>query len=56
MHLALKRLEIPVTLEVCWGEGQGVGHSCGDWGVGRRYWMWNIWRVDREGNKTYSLK
>jgi hypothetical protein len=37
MHLTLKRLEAPGSLEVRWG---------GERGVGRRYGMWNSWSVD----------
>jgi len=26
------------------------------WGAGRRYGMWNSWRVDWEGNKIWNVK
>ena len=51
MHLTLKRLEAPGSLEFWWG---GVG-----WGgdilvetgrAKRRYGMWNSWRVAQKGN------
>ena len=38
------------------GTGMGWGHPHGDRGVGRRYGMWNSWRVDREGSKILSVK
>lgn len=31
-------------------------HPLLDRGTGRRYWMWNSWGVDWEGNKTWSVK
>ena len=44
MHLTLKRLEAPGKWKVRWG---GMwAHPCGDRWVGRRYRMWNNWRVD----------
>jgi hypothetical protein len=52
MHLILKRLEAPRSLEVRWD--LGWGHPCGDRGVGRSYGIWNSWRVD--GGVTWSLK
>jgi hypothetical protein len=30
-------------------------HPCGDRGAGRRYGMWNSWRVDQERNKIWSI-
>jgi hypothetical protein len=53
MHLTLKRLEAPGSLEVRWGGGWG--HSHGDRVVGRRCGMWNSWRVDG-GHKIWSVK
>jgi hypothetical protein len=44
MHLTLKRLEVPRSLEVRW-YGR-LGHSSGDKGIGRRYGMWSSRRVD----------
>jgi hypothetical protein len=41
MHLTLKRLWSPGSLEVRWGGGVWWGHACGDRGMGRRYGMWN---------------
>jgi hypothetical protein len=52
--LTLKRLEAPGSLEVLWGGWWE--HPCGDRGKGRRYGMWNSQRVEREGNKIWSLK
>jgi hypothetical protein len=52
VHLALKRLEAPGSVEVRWSGGWGYPH--GDGGVGRKYGMWNTQRVDEgggEGNK-----
>jgi hypothetical protein len=49
MHLTLKRLEIPGSLELMWG---------GRWGeVGRRYGMWSSRRVDGGAeNGIWSVK
>jgi hypothetical protein len=44
MHLTFRRLEAPGSLEVRWGEWWG--QPGGDRGVGRRYGIWNSWRVD----------
>jgi hypothetical protein len=49
MHLTLKKLEAPESLEVRWG--WEWGHPCGDWWVGRRCGMWNSQKVDGMGNK-----
>ena len=54
MHLTLKRLEAPGSLEVRWGGGWG--HPHGDRGVGRRYGMRNSRRVERARNKIWSGK
>jgi hypothetical protein len=54
MHLTLKRLEAPGSLEVRWGGGWG--HSHGDRGVGRRYGMWNSQRVNGGGDKIRKVK
>ncbi len=53
MHLTLKRLEAPGSLEVRWGEGWE--HPHGDRGFEKRYGMWSIRRVDG-GNKIWSVK
>jgi hypothetical protein len=47
MHLTLKRLEAPESLEV-WLDGGGweVGISSWRQGMGRSYGMQNSWRVD----------
>jgi hypothetical protein len=47
MHLILKRLEAPGSLEVRWVEV--CGHPQGDRGMGKRYGMWKSWRVDVGG-------
>jgi hypothetical protein len=45
MHLTLKRLEAPGSLEVSW------------WGVGRKYGMWNSQRVGGgAGNGLWNVK
>jgi hypothetical protein len=57
MHLALKRLETPGSLEI--GRvGVGVGALMWRWGgVGRRCGMWNRWRVNEgAGNELWSVK
>jgi hypothetical protein len=54
MHLTLTRLEAPGNLEVWWGRGGDILVEVG--GMGRRYGMWNSWRVDWEGNKIWSVK
>ena len=38
MHLALKRLEVPGSLEVRWGGEWGWEHPHGDRGVGEKVW------------------
>jgi hypothetical protein len=47
MHLTLKRLEAPGSLEVRWGGGVGASTG-GQSGVGRKNGMWSSWRVDGE--------
>jgi hypothetical protein len=53
MHLTLKRLKAPVSLEVRMG-GEW-GHSRRDRGFQRGYGMWNSWRVDWEVNKIWIV-
>jgi hypothetical protein len=55
MHLTLKRLEAPGSLEVRWGWGSGLPLGTG---VGRRCGMWNSLRMDRGGvgNGIWSVK
>jgi hypothetical protein len=53
MHLTLKRLDAPGSLEVRRGEGWGQRV---DRGAGRRYGIWNRQRVNPEGNKIRSVK
>ena len=53
MYLTLKRLEAPGSLDV--RRGWGWGHPRGNRGMGRRYEMWNIQRVDQEGVIKYGL-
>jgi hypothetical protein len=49
MHLTLKRLEAPGSLEVRWGGG---GIAMWRWGVmGRRCRMWSSWRMEGEGQR-----
>jgi hypothetical protein len=52
MHLTLKRLKAPGSLDVRWGGWWG--HPRGD-GVRRRYGMWNSWRVDGEWELKYGV-
>jgi hypothetical protein len=52
MHLTLKRLEVPGSLEVRWGGCGGIHIETGMW---RRYGMRNSQRVDG-GNKIWSVK
>jgi hypothetical protein len=52
MHLTLKRLEVPGSLEVWWGVGVRVGTSSWRQGVGRGYRIWNSWRGQ---NKIWSV-
>jgi hypothetical protein len=54
MHLTLKRLDAPGSLEVGWG-GRWANPS-GERGVGRRYEMWNSWRVDQDGRIKYGVQ
>jgi hypothetical protein len=44
MHLTLKRLEAPQSLKA--RQGWGWEHPREDRGFGKRYGMWNSWRVD----------
>ena len=54
MHLTIKRLEAPVSLEVWWDGGWGHPHE--DRGQEKRYEMWNSQRVDRDGrNQIWSI-
>jgi hypothetical protein len=55
MHLTLKRLEVPGSIEVRWGGGMKHPHGVG-WG-GRRCGMWNSWK-DNWGaeNGIWSVK
>ena len=46
-------LEVPGSLEVRWG---GVGDPHGDRRVGRRYGMWNNWRLDGKGGMKYGVE
>jgi hypothetical protein len=50
MHLTLKRLEATGNLEVRWDGGLRAS-TWRQSGVGRRYGMWNRWRVDGEGRE-----
>jgi hypothetical protein len=55
MHLTLKRLEAPGSLEVRWGGGWGIHVDTGV--MGRRCGMWSIWSVDRGlGNGIWRIK
>jgi hypothetical protein len=63
MYLTLKRLEVPGSLEVWWGERWGLGTS--SWTleqeyegehVERRYGMWRDQKVDREVNEIWRVK
>jgi hypothetical protein len=57
MHLTLKRLEAPGSLEVRWGGG--VGATTWRWGrVERRCGMWSSWRVGvgREWNMKCKIQ
>jgi hypothetical protein len=56
MHLTLKNLEAPGSLEVWWCGDVGWGNPLGDSGAGNRYGMQKSWRVDWEGNETWSEK
>jgi hypothetical protein len=60
MHLTLKRLEAPESVEVWKGGNWGVGTSSWrqGWGSrgGRMYGMWKSHRVDREGDKFWTVK
>ena len=56
MHLTLKRLEAPGSLEVRWGGGgEGWGHPHVDRAVGRRYGMWNSQRVNARFGIKYGV-
>jgi hypothetical protein len=52
MHLTLKRLEAPWSLEV-WG---AEGISSWRQGDGKEVWDGNNQRMDRKGNKIWSGK
>jgi hypothetical protein len=53
MHLTLKRLEAPGSLDVRWD--RELEHPREDRGLRRRYGRWNSWRVEG-GNKIWSEK
>jgi hypothetical protein len=58
MHLTLRRLEAPVSLEVWWraeDSGDILMATGGGGGTGRRYGVWNNQIVDKE-NKIWSIK
>jgi hypothetical protein len=55
MHLTLKRLEAPESLEVWWCVGGDGFILMEKGGSGRRYGKWHNWRVDVEGNKIWSV-
>jgi hypothetical protein len=56
MHLTLKRLEAPGSLEVRWGGGWGWGNPHGDRGfLGEKYRMWNSQKVDGGQGKGIKL-
>jgi hypothetical protein len=50
MHLTLQRLEAPGSFRGLVGWAVGAGDILLETGVGRKYGMWNSWRMD-EGNK-----
>jgi hypothetical protein len=50
MHLTLKRLEAPGSLEVRWGGSGGGGEV---WNVDQ---VDQVDHVDQEGNKIWSIK
>jgi hypothetical protein len=52
MHLTLKRLEVPGSREVWWGEGLEE-HPPGN--GGKTYGMWNSQRMD-QGEKIWTVK
>ena len=55
MHLTLKRLEDPGTLEMWWdGWGGDIFLEAGR--AGRRYGMWCSQRVDQKRNKIWSVQ
>jgi hypothetical protein len=48
IHLTLKKLEAPGSLDVWLGKGWWEGHPSGDTGMGKRFVIWNTQRVDLE--------
>jgi hypothetical protein len=52
MHLTLKRLEAPGSGKV-WRYGWWGG---GDILLGDIEWMWNSQRIEREGDKVWTIK
>ena len=57
MHLTLKRLKVPGSLVVRWGQNGASMWRRG--GVERRYGMWSSWRVDGGGggrNGIWTVK
>jgi hypothetical protein len=54
MHLSLKRLEAPGSLEVRWAKSRGIHVETGD---GKKCGMWSSWTVaGRLGNGIWSVK
>ena len=56
MHLTLKRLEAPGSLEVRWDRGWRVGTS--SWRQGSREEVWDVQQSEGrlEGNKIWSFR
>lgn len=59
MHLILKKVEAPGTLEIWWSGGWewmwNILMETGE-GSGRRYGMWKGQRVEWERSKIWSVK
>jgi hypothetical protein len=57
MHLTLKILEAPGSLEVRWGGGGGGMHVETGWGGKevRRCGIWNSLRVDEQWGMEYGV-
>jgi hypothetical protein len=45
MHLTLKRLEAPESLEITWGGDESIQVDTGVGEVKKRCGMWSSWRV-----------
>jgi hypothetical protein len=56
MYLTLKRLDALGSLDVWWVGDSGWGHLCGDRVQGGGMGCGKVKRMDREGNRIWTVK